>query len=233
MKKLLFLDDDEIFFWKIHEEIKDLFDICYVQTVEKAIMQLQKEIYDVVVLDRQILMRNGDVEDGLDVAKEIVSKPDRYLEPIIFVVSGIKKTPEDKLEAYNVEAKNCFFKPEENKIFLTVLKKQSPDFNWRKFLCYYTLKIDTDAQKAKNNNREVYLNSSEYYVLLELVKHQGCRIRKERLEKLSFGNKTKVSDNSLSTTIHRLRQKLPIINENLESQRYAGYLLKRDERKKM
>jgi len=234
IKKLLFLDDDRMYFDKIYKQIEDLFEICYVQTVEAAICELKKTFYDIVVIDRHIMKRNGEVEDGLDVAKEIAANPNWYLNPEVFVVSGKRKTKEDKLEAYNVAAKNCFLKPEEDDLFVAVLKQLSPSFDsdTKKALYYYTVEYDVRTHEVKDKGKEVKLSAVQSFVLQELIKYQGYRIPKEKLEKLTFGKKREISDNTISTTICRMRQQIPIIDKNLDSRRFDGYLLRKEEIKK-
>jgi len=231
IKKLLFLDDDRIYFKKIYKQIEDLFEVCYVQNVEIAIRELQKTFYDIVVIDRHIIKGNGDIEDGLDVAKEIAENPNFYLNPEVFVISGIRKSREDKLEAYNVAAKNCFMKPEEDDMFVAVLKQLSPSFDsdTKKALYYYTVEYDLRTHEVRDDGKEVKLSAVQCFVLKELIKHQGYRMPKNKLEKMTYGTKRLVSDNTLSTTICRMRQQIPIIDKNLDNKRFDGYLLRKEE----
>ena len=227
MKKVLIVEDDKGIIEKIKKSIQGRTNKIFIaQNIKDALDILEQNVIDVVVLDR-VLITGQESEDGLTVCKEIRANPKKYRNPYVVILTGELLDIEDKKEGYLAGASVYFNKKTEFELFILAMISQLKDKNHNnEVIKYCKIALDLRNGTIKENNKDVYISNSEYIILLELLKHQGERITKDELKKYCWGINSLVSDNSLRTTICRLRQKFKDIDGNLETKRYQGYYLK-------
>ncbi len=210
--KILLLEDDLIIAEQIVEYFK-LFDhkVSHYDNGLKLIENADPSAYDIMLLDI-----NTPGLSGLEVLKELRSYS--ITTPAIFITA---MSDLDHLkQAYALGCNDYVRKPfdiEELEIRIEHLIKQD---------CSHLINIssryafDMKDEKLYYKGNEVHLNSKERALLYLLLKHKNNIVSKESIHSYVWEDQD-ISENTLRTTIKKLRDKL---DENfIVSYRGAGY----------
>ena len=210
--KILLLEDDPL----IAEQIRDYFELfdhrvdCYADGLE-LVEEANPANYDVMLLDI-----NTPGLSGIDVLKNF-----RELSidtPAIFITA--MSDLEYLKEAYRSGCNDYIRKPfdiEELEIRIEHLVKGSCDNRLRIGERY---SFDMKNEILFDGGREVPLSQRERRLLYLLLKHRGHTVSKESIKSYLW-DEQEVCDNTLRTTVKKLRNKL---KENfIENLRGTGY----------
>jgi DNA-binding response OmpR family regulator len=210
--KILLLEDDHL----IAEQIREYFElfehkVTWYDNGLTLVENANPAAYDVMLLDI-----NTPGLSGLEVLREL--RAYSIATPAIFVTA--MSDLEYLKEAYALGCNDYVRKPfdiEELEIRIEHLIKQD---------CSHLINItglyafDMKAEKLYYKGNEVHLNSKERALIYLLLKHKNTIVSKETLHTYVWEDQT-ISDNTLRTTIKKLRDKL---DENfITSHRGAGY----------
>lgn len=128
--------------------------------------------------------------------------------PVIFIT--VQNETKDIISGFNIGADDYITKPFDLDILfsrINALLRRSK--NADKIYCCNDILVDDNKLKTFLKGKEIYLSSTEYQLLLILIKNKNATItRQQLLKSLWDDNGNFVSDNTLTVTVKRLREKL-------------------------
>lgn len=128
--------------------------------------------------------------------------------PVIFIT--VQNETKDIISGFNIGADDYITKPFDLDILfsrINALLRRSK--NADKIYCCHDILVDDNKLKIFLKGKEIYLSSTEYQLLLILIKNKNATVtRQQLLKSLWDDNGNFVSDNTLTVTVKRLREKL-------------------------
>lgn len=202
MNKVLLVEDDKSFGYVLSEymQLKN-FRVTWVETTELAIKELQKNTFDIVVLD--INLKNG---TGYEVAQEINEQ--KYDVPFIFLTAKDLKV--DQLKGYRFGAEEYVTKPIDEEILLAkiqaILSRKKEYNRSLPQLEFKGVILDTTKRELLVNSKKIQLTERESLLCQMLIcKPEQLVERKEILQRL-WESQDEFSRNSMDVYISRLRK---------------------------
>jgi DNA-binding response OmpR family regulator len=92
-------------------------------------------------------------------------------------------------------------------------------------LTYRTITIDTDRHQVTSAGSEVRLTAKEFLLLKYLVQHRGRVLSRDLLLTDVWGYQYTGGTRTVDVHIRRLREKLPVLNDAIETVKQFGYKL--------
>jgi len=93
---------------------------------------------------------------------------------------------------------------------------------------YNELSIDTEKHKVTVKNKNVVLTSTEFKLLLELIGAKGRVLSRDRLLDRAWGVDCFVTPRTVDTHMRRLRVKLGVAGDYIDTVRGVGYRFRED-----
>ena len=202
MKKILYVEDDLDIAnsVKIYLENKG-FLVSLFTNIEEAKNSIKKSIPALCLIDINLLNENG---------KELcVWIRKNYQElPIIFIT--VKNEVQDIISGFDIGADDYITKPFELDILhsrICALLRRGKNLD--KIYTCNDIMLDENKLKVFLKGKEILLTSMEYELLLILMKNKNATVtRGQILKSIWDDNGNFVSDNTLTVTMKRLREKL-------------------------
>lgn len=219
MKKILIIEDDE----SIHNVIEELlkkehYDTYNAYSGTEALLLLEKEKYDLILLDLMLPGLKGE---------EIIKKVNNV--PII--VLSAKISSDDKVNCLLSGASDYITKPFDSKELLARIEVQLRNNNKNNVLDnlkYKDLELLSDNHTLLVCNNKVSLTKTEYAILKQLLLNKPQVITKNKLLDLISIDTEDCDENSLRVHISNLRRKIKDYtdNEYIESIWGIGFKIK-------
>ena len=217
MKKILIVEDDV----SIHNALEELLQEANYKTYNaysgtEAMLLLEKEKYDLILLDLMLPAINGE---------KIIEKVNDT--PII--VLSAKISSEDKVNCLMAGANDYITKPFDNKELLARIEVQlRPNTKTTKTLKYKELELSNDNRTLLVCNEKINLTKTEYAILKQLLLNSTQVITKNKLLDLISIDTEDCDENSLRVHISNLRKKIRNYtqNEYIESIWGIGFKIK-------
>lgn len=200
MKKILIIEDDE----SIHNVIQELLTKSNYITYDaysgtEALLLLEKEKYDLILLDLMLPAINGE-----EIIKKVSDTP--------IIVLSAKSTSDDKVNCLLSGANDYITKPFDGKELLArievQLRKQSKH-NTTETLKFKDLELLNDNHTLIVNNKKIKLTKTEYAILKQLILNQTQAITKSRLlDLISIDTDDCLDESSLKVHISNIRRKI-------------------------
>lgn len=198
--KLLIIEDDT----DLREGLSfsfsgDGYDITEVGSKREGLREIEKGLYDIVLLDCNL--PDG---TGFELCKEVRSYSNI---PIIMLTA--RDTELDEIQALELGVNDYLSKP----FSLGVLKARMKRILQEKVetakIVTGSLSIDQSSCKVWKRGEEIPLSKLEYRLLLYLIENKNHILSKDQiLEKIWDSNGKYVDNNTLSVNISRLRTKI-------------------------
>lgn len=198
--KLLIIEDDT----DLREGLSfsfsgDGYDITEVGSKREGLREIEKGLYDIVLLDCNL--PDG---TGFELCKEVRSYSNV---PIIMLTA--RDTELDEIKALELGVNDYLSKP----FSLGVLKARMKRILQEKVetakIVTGSLSIDQSSCKVWKRGEEIPLSKLEYRLLLYLIENKNHILSKDQiLEKIWDSNGKYVDNNTLSVNISRLRAKI-------------------------
>lgn len=199
MSKILLVEDNESIILGLEYLFNDeKFEYQITKSKKEALEVLDKEYFDVILLD--VSLPDG---DGFSICKYIKEKKDI---PVIFLTA--KDEEEDIVLGFDLGADDYVIKPFRNRELISRIKnilKRNVESN----LIIKDIKIDTTLGKVYKANNEISLTKLEYKILVDLFSNRNRLIKREEILNNIWdiaGNF--VNDNTLTVYIKRIREKI-------------------------
>ena len=202
LKKILIIEDDE----SIHSVIEELlkkngYDAFNAYSGTEALLLLEKEKYDLILLDLMLPGLTGE---------EIIKKVNNI--PII--VLSAKISSDDKVNCLLSGANDYITKPFDSKELLARIEVQlRPKNNLPKTLKYKELELLNDNHTLIISNEKINLTKMEYAILKQLLLNGIQIITKSKLLDLLSINGEYCDESSLKVHISNIRKKLKKVSD--------------------
>ncbi len=202
--KVIIIDDDEELLNLLDEYLSNKgLEICKVNSGVKALEMLEKEHFDMAILD---IMMPG--MDGLEVLRHINSDFS-YLPVIMLTAMGGES---DRVIGLELGADDYIAKPFSSRELFArikaIVRRQEKVLKKNDSVPSVAIKIDLEKREVLKQGKEVELSSVEFDVLSILVQNKGIVLSRDRLMDLARGRDFMAFDRSMDVHISHLRQKL-------------------------
>ena len=210
------------------KDVKDLmllhlkregYEIFGVEHGEEALVLLNKQIYDLVVLDWML-----PEVSGLEICKRLQQKF-----PVLMVTA--RADTSDIVLGLEMGADDYITKPFEISVFLARVRallrrgqrlRENLNLN-PDILAAGGIVLDFKSHRATCNEIEMFLTPSEFKLLAALIQNRGRVLSRDKLIQLVQGEGVSVVDRAIDTHIFGLRKKLGSYADMVETIRGVGY----------
>lgn len=222
--KIFVLEDDEAIGIGLSYTLEsENYEVKLVKTVAEAKETVEKEKFDLYILD--LTLPDG---NGYEVCSLIKSKGDL---PVIFLTAYDDEI--NVVTGFDLGADDYISKPFRVRELLarikSVLRRYSKE-TADGIVKIGDLSVNTAEAKVMLNGEEIVLTAMEYRLLLSFVNNRGSVLtRRKLLEEIWDVDGDFVNDNTLTVYIKRLRDKIeedPNDPQYIKTVRGLGYLMK-------
>ena len=222
MINLLLVEDNETIITGLTYALsQESFEVDVARTAYETRQKLQRQSYDLLILD--VSLPDG---DGFEICKE-VKKKDIEL-PIIFLTA--KDEEKDVVLGLEIGADDYVIKPFRTKQLISRIRTVLRRYHKKEEKSTIQIKdVTIDLAKAEvyKGKSQVILTALEYKILVMLFQNQNRLITREQLlDKIWDVAGNFVNDNTLTVYIKRIREKIennPAEPEIIKTIRGIGY----------
>jgi DNA-binding response OmpR family regulator len=165
--------------------------------------------------------------DGLMVCQAMRSNPETALIPIIMVTARSEEA--DRIAGLELGADDYVTKPFSPKELAArvgaLLRRLNRVAATGSVLRYGTITIDSDKHTVTAGDEEVRLTAKEFLLLQYLLQHRGRVLSRDLLLTDVWGYQYTGGTRTVDVHIRRLREKLPVLAEAIETVKQFGYKL--------
>jgi two-component system alkaline phosphatase synthesis response regulator PhoP len=183
--------------------------------------RLRKDPVDLVVLD---LMLPG--IDGLLVCQAMRAEPSTAAIPIIMLTA--RGDEADRVSGLELGADDYVtkpFSPKELSARITALLRRSGRVAGGGVVRYGPIAIDAERHHVALGEQEVRLTAKEFLLLQYLIQHRGRVLSRDLLLTDVWGYQYTGGTRTVDVHIRRLREKLPVLADAIETIKQFGYKL--------
>ncbi|MDZ7859849.1 MAG: response regulator [Candidatus Krumholzibacteriota bacterium] len=223
-KNILVVDDEE----DINELVKynlerEGFKVTCVSTGEKALLEVSRGKYDLIILD---LMLPG--VDGLTVCRNLKSDSDTASIPVIMLTA--KGEESDIVVGLELGAIDYITKPFSPRVVVArvkaVLRAVTKRSSEEERIMIGALDIDPNRYLVKLDGVKLDLTSTEFKLLRYMANRPGWVFTRNQLIDASRGDEYIVTDRSVDVHIVGIRKKLGKFGNYIQTVRGVGYRFK-------
>lgn len=204
MFKILIVEDDVSIHNVIEELLKKQNYITYnAYSGTEALLLLEKETYDLILLDLMLPAMNGE---------EIIEKVKNT--PII--VLSAKISSEDKVNCLMSGANDYITKPFNSNELLARIEvqlRQNNKSSFTKTLKYKNLELLNDKHTLLLNSKKINLTKTEYAILKQLFLNKTQVMAKNKLLDLISADTEDCDESSLKVHISNIRKKIKKVSD--------------------
>lgn len=221
-EKILVVDDEEDILELVKYNLeKEGFRVHCVDSGEAALTHVREDSPDVIVLD---LMLPG--VGGLDVCRELKTRPETALIPIIML--SARSEDADIVAGLELGADDYVTKPFSPRVLLarirSVLRRRLPPEPDRPdILKIHGITIDPSRHEVLVDEEVKSLSASEFRILHLLARRPGRVYSRGQIISAIRGDDYPVTDRSVDVAIAGLRKKLGEAGQVIETVRGVGY----------
>jgi two-component system, OmpR family, alkaline phosphatase synthesis response regulator PhoP len=188
-----------------------------------ALAAVRQHLPDLVILD---LMLPG--LDGLEVCRRLRRAPETRALPIIMLTARSEEA--DRVEGLDQGADDYVTKPfSPNELVARVASLLRRAQRWAESgaseLTYGPLALDRDRHQVTNGGGQVKLTAKEFLLLEYLLQHRGRVLSRDLLLTDVWGYRYTGGTRTVDVHVRRLREKLPILADAIETVKQFGYKL--------
>ena len=192
---------------------------------EDALYQAAINIYDVIILD--VMMP---VKDGFEVCRRLRENGTKT--PVLMLTA--RDAVEDRISGLDFGADDYLTKPFEFGELLARLRallRRSVEIRPAKIIVE-DLEIDTTAQTVRRGGREISLTTKEYALLEYLARERGKVVGRAAIAEHVWDENFDVFSNLIEVYVNRLRSKMDegYAAQLIHTRRGAGYILTDEKR---
>lgn len=183
---------------------KEGYEVFWEARGNKAVEAIEKHCPSVVLLDWMLPEMSG-----IDILKNIRSKPDIKAIPVILLTA--KGEEEDKIKGLSVGADDYVTKPFSIPELMARVKtnlRRSPELVTTKELIFEDIKMDLVEKKVTRKDAYIHLGPTEFRLLKMLMEHPCKVFSREVLLKTVWGDNIYVESRTVDVHIRRLRKSL-------------------------
>lgn len=223
-KKILVIEDDpDIVELLKHYLEKENFKLKDASDGFSGLKAAKAGDFDLIILD--IMLPEM---DGLEVCRELRGDPKTGVVPIIMLTAKTEET--DKIVGLELGADDYVTKPFSPKELVArvkaLLRRAEKKPENEKVYRYGKLTLDMSRHEVLFNNRPVELTSKEFDLLASLLRAKGRVLSRDHLMDQVWGYDYYGGMRTVDVHIRRLRKKIPLLSEAIQTVKNMGYKLK-------
>jgi two-component system alkaline phosphatase synthesis response regulator PhoP len=222
-KSILVVDDEQDIVDLVKYNLqREGYTVLTAKNGKEALQQSQK-IPSLILLDVMMPEMNG-----LDLLKKLKNDPEMKEIPVVFLTA--KSSEVDEVLGLELGADDYIIKPISIPKLIarikTVLRKsegQPPSTDQLKELKFGVIEIIPANHIVRIEKKEVFFPKKEFEILTFLVRHRDQVITRERLLNAIWGQNVYVVDRTIDVHIRKIREKLGVHAEYIETIKGIGY----------
>jgi DNA-binding response OmpR family regulator len=220
--RLLVVEDDpDISMLLAHSLGRAGFAVETLSSGNEVLAEARRRTPDLILLD---LMLPG--LDGLEVCRALRADPATAAMPVIMLTARAEES--DRIVGLELGADDYITKPfSPNEVVARVRallrRAQRPDSRGQ--LRYGTLVVDVERHTVNVDGGAVHLTAKEFLLLQYLLEHQGRVLSRDLLLSDVWGYAYTGGTRTVDVHVRRLREKLPLLAESLQTVKQFGYKL--------
>jgi two-component system alkaline phosphatase synthesis response regulator PhoP len=223
MPQKILVVDDEADLTKLvaHHLQKEGFEPLCALNGSEALKVAAKQLVSLVILD---VMMPG--EDGLQVCRKLRAKEETASLPILFLTA--KDEESDKVVGLELGADDYVtkpFSPKELMARVKALLRRTERKESASSYSYRDLVVDVARHEVSVSEKRVTLTAKEFSLLEHLLKNRGKVLTRDRLLNTVWGYDYFGTTRTVDVHIRRLREKIPLLAEAVETVPSLGYKL--------
>lgn len=223
MARILVVEDDhDIADLIVHYLRKAGHTVAYLASGSDVQAQLRSSPADLVILDWMLPGMSG-----IALCEALRKDPATVHVPIIMLTA--RGDEADRVAGLERGADDYVTKPFSPKELVARvaarLRRPSPPAVEGTILTYAGITIDTDRHEVIADGEAVRLTAKEFLLLKYLIQHRGRVLSRDLLLTDVWGYQYTGGTRTVDVHIRRLREKLPVLNEAIETVKQFGYKL--------
>jgi DNA-binding response OmpR family regulator len=223
MPRILVVEDDpDIAELIAHAMQKAGFSVEHVSSGSAVMPKVQANPPDLVILDLMLPEL-----DGLMVCQAMRSNPRTAPIPIIMVTARADEA--DRVAGLELGADDYVTKPFSSKELAArvtaLLRRTARSATPEPVLRYRSITIDRARHVVEANGAEVRLTAKEFLLLQYLLEHRGRVLSRDLLLTDVWGYQYTGGTRTVDVHIRRLREKLPVLGDAIQTIKQFGYKL--------
>ena len=205
---------------------KESFKVVQAASIEEGEKALASNKIDVIILD--LMLPDG---SGLTLCRDIKSEPNTKSIPVIILTAKTEEV--DRVVGFELGADDYVTKPFSVRELIlrvkAILKRGvSTEIKTDNVQdSFGELTLNYDEHQAYINNEEISLTALEFKLLKHLINRKGRVQTRDQLLEDVWGYSSNVTTRTVDTHIKRLREKLGIVGEHIQTIRGVGYRFSR------
>ena len=205
---------------------KESFEVIQAASIEEGEKALASNKIDVIILD--LMLPDG---SGLTLCRDIKSEPNTKNIPVIILTAKTEEV--DRVVGFELGADDYVTKPFSVRELIlrvkAILKRGiSTEIQTDNAQDIFgELTLNYDEYQAYINNEEISLTALEFKLLKHLINRKGRVQTRDQLLEDVWGYSSNVTTRTVDTHIKRLREKLGIVGEHIQTIRGVGYRFSR------
>ena len=206
---------------------KESFKVIQAASIEEGEKSLASNKIDVIILD--LMLPDG---SGLTLCRDIKSEPKTKNIPVIILTAKTEEV--DRVVGFELGADDYVTKPfSVRELILRVkailkrgvsIEKNTEDAEHS----FGELTINYEEHQAYINGHEIFLTALEFKLLKHLIKRKGRVQTRDQLLEDVWGYSSTVTTRTVDTHIKRLREKLGLVGDHIQTIRGVGYRFSRN-----
>jgi len=205
---------------------KESFEVIQAASIEEGEEALASNKIDVIILD--LMLPDG---SGLTLCRDIKSEPNTKNIPVIILTAKTEEV--DRVVGFELGADDYVTKPfsvRELILRVKAILKRGVSTEIQTDNAQDTfgeLTLNYDEYQAYINNEEISLTALEFKLLKHLINRKGRVQTRDQLLEDVWGYSSNVTTRTVDTHIKRLREKLGIVGDHIQTIRGVGYRFSR------
>lgn len=199
---------------------KEGFKVLSSPNGKSALKLLEKHDPDIVILDLML----PDIS-GLDLCRQI--KNDKKLSNTSIIMLTAKSEEVDRIVGFELGADDYVTKPfSVRELILRVkvlMKKHTSSEDTDKSITLGSIHMNLDAHEVQINKEDITLTALEFKLLKHLLLRKGRVQTRDQLLGDVWGYSSEVTTRTVDTHIKRLREKLGVVADYIQTIRGVGY----------
>ncbi len=205
---------------------KESFKVFQAASIEEGEKALASNKIDLIILD--LMLPDG---SGLTLCRDIKSEPKTKNIPVIILTAKTEEV--DRVVGFELGADDYVTKPFSVRELIlrvkAILKRGTSTANNTEDTEYSLgeLTINFEEHQAYIHGQEISLTALEFKLLKHLIKRKGRVQTRDQLLEDVWGYSSNVTTRTVDTHIKRLREKLGLVGEHIQTIRGVGYRFSR------
>ncbi len=225
-KKIIIIEDEpDIAGLLVHYLTQEGYKVSPCTDGIEGLRRVKADQPELLILD---LMLPG--LDGLEICRRVRADAKTAALPIIMLTAKGEET--DRVVGLEMGADDYLTKPFSPKELVArvkaLLRRTTPPESPTAYYSYGDLSLDTERHEVTLKGKEVPLTAKEFGLLQQLLQNRGRVMTRDVLLDKVWGYDADVISRTVDVHIRRLREKIPVLQDRIQTVKPFGYKLKEE-----